>query len=87
MEVSYSASAIEDLKYWKQSGNKKIMERITALIHSIEATPFQGIGKPEALKHNLKGFWSRRINGEHRIVYRLVNPEEVEVISLRFHYK
>jgi toxin YoeB len=86
MEIVYSNTALEDLKFWKQSGNKKMMERISALISSIEASPFEGIGKPEALKHNLKGFWSRRINHEHRIVYRVINENKIEVISLRFHY-
>ena len=86
MEIGYSDEAKEHLQFWKQSGNKKVMQKITALILSIEVTPYEGIGKPEALKHQLAGLWSRRINHEHRLVYRVINVNEVEIVSLRFHY-
>ena len=67
MEIIYSSDAIEDLTFWKKSGNKAIMKKITSIIISISETPFEGIGKPEPLKHNLAGQWSRRITQEHPI--------------------
>jgi toxin YoeB len=86
MEIGYSDIAMEHLLFWKQSGNVKVMKKISQLITAIEQTPFEGIGKPEALKYDLSGFWSRRINQEHRLVYRFINDNEVEIVSLRFHY-
>lgn len=88
MEVIYSPQALDDIEYWKKSGNKAIMVRITTLINDIVAHPFSGIGKPEALKYDLAGYWSRRINSEHRIVYS-VHDEMIEVyiLSMRYHYK
>ena len=85
MEVGYSAKAMEDIAYWKKSGNKKIQQKIVALISSIEKTPFTGIGSPEALKYNLAGFWSRRINQEHRLIYE-VSKNTVIIHSLLGHY-
>jgi toxin YoeB len=85
MEVGYSAKAMEDIAYWKKSGNKKIQQKIAALISSIEETPFTGIGSPEALKYNLAGLWSRRINQEHRLVYE-VSKNTVIIHSLLGHY-
>ncbi len=66
MEIIFTNRAIGDVSYWKKSGNKNIQNKITRLLKSIEETPFEGIGKPEALKYELNGFWSRRINNEHR---------------------
>jgi toxin YoeB len=86
MEISFTPIALEQVVYWKKSGNKKVMQKIDMLLKSIIETPYTGIGKPEELKHNLKGCWSRRITVEHRLVYRVVSEEEVEIISLRFHY-
>ncbi|MDA9368588.1 Txe/YoeB family addiction module toxin [Flavobacteriaceae bacterium] len=87
MEVIFSPSAIKELDFWKHSGNKGLQKKISALLVSIVATPYHGIGKPEQLKGTLSGFWSRRISREHRLVYR-VNDEknQIEVISMRFHY-
>ena len=85
MEIIYSPKAQEDIQFWKRSGNKKIMSRISDLIASIEADPFLGIGKPEPLKYDLSDCWSRRITKEHRVVYRLVG-KNLEIVSLRFHY-
>lgn len=62
MEIVFSPQAIEDLQFWNKAGNKIIQKRIQALLISIQETPFVGIGKPEALKYNLSGTWSRRIN-------------------------
>ena len=85
MEVGYSAKAMDDIFYWKKSGNKKIQQKIAALIASIEETPFTGIGFPEALKYNLTGFWSRRINQEHRLIYE-VSKNTIIIHSLLGHY-
>ncbi len=87
MEVIFRPEADEHLAFWKQSGNKKVMQKIKNLLESIVSTPYEGIGKPEPLKYNLTGCWSRRITEEHRLVYRLINNDtEVEILSLRFHY-
>ena len=85
MEVIYSPKAIEDLKYWKKSGNKIIQKRISALIDAIQQNPYGGIGKPEPLKYALSGFWSRRITQEHRLVYR-IEGDVIEIAQLRYHY-
>ena len=85
MEIVLAPQAIEDLQYWNKSGNKIIQKRIQALLASIQETPFKGIGKPEALKHNLSGKWSRRITNEHRLLY-VVNNNDVTILALRFHY-
>ncbi len=62
MEIIYNQKALDDLEFWKQSGNTKIQKKISELIEAIELNPFIGIGKPEALKFQLAGKWSRRIN-------------------------
>ena len=86
MEIVFAGTASEDLEYWSQSGQTSIQNKITSLLQSIRQTPYSGIGKPEPLKHDLSGYWSRRINKEHRVVYR-VEDQKVIVVSLRFHYK
>ena len=83
----YSPEALDDIQYWKKSGDRNIMSKISALVSSIEKTPFSGIGKPEALKYDLAGCWSRRISKEHRLVYRVLGNKLIEIISLRFHYQ
>ena len=85
MEITFADRARGDLEWWKASGNTKAMAKITALLQSIKHTPFDGIGKPEPLKHSLSGTWSRRINSSHRIVYE-VYAESVQIISLKGHY-
>ena len=85
MEVGYSPKAVQDLAYWKKSGNKKIQQKNFALISSIEETPFTGIGSPEPLKHNLRGLWSRRINQEHRLIYE-TSKNTIIIHSLVGHY-
>ncbi len=70
MEVAYTDKAKEDLVFWKKSGNSTIQKKITQLLFSIEQNPFAGIGKPEQLRFELTGLWSRRINKEHRIVMK-----------------
>lgn len=87
MEVSYTPEAVKDLKYWKKSGDKTIQKKIKELVKSIEKTPHEGIGKPEQLKYELAGYWSRRINREHRLVYEVFEEEEKIIIhSLKGHY-
>ncbi|MBE6084015.1 MAG: Txe/YoeB family addiction module toxin [Selenomonas ruminantium] len=76
--------AWDDYVYW-QTQDKKTLKRINALIKDIRRHPFEGIGKPEPLKQNLSGFWSRRIDGTNRIVYA-VDEEVVTIISCRTHY-
>ena len=85
MEVAYSPKAMYDLKFWRMSGNKNIQKKISDLIESIQADPFKGLGKPEALKYDLAGIWSRRINQEHRLVYEVDN-NRIFIYSLRGHY-
>lgn len=86
MEIIYSEIAQEDILYWRKSGNKGIQKKIQSLIEDIKKTPFEGIGKPHALKYNLSGSWSRRINDEHRIVYA-VDGDFIKIDSLRGHYE
>ncbi|OOQ60602.1 Txe/YoeB family addiction module toxin [Mucilaginibacter pedocola] len=85
MEIELFADAIEDLKYWKKSGNQIVQKKIQQLFVDVQAHPFEGIGKPEALKYNLSGKWSRRITSEHRMVYEVVD-ETIRIYSLRGHY-
>lgn len=86
MEIEFLGKALDDIDYWKKSGNKTIQKRITKLLQNMSKTPIAGLGKPEQLKHELTGYWSRRITEEHRIVYTL-SENKIKVISLRFHYK
>ena len=87
MEIIYSLKALEDISYWKKSGNKAVQEKISALIDDIIIHPYSGIGKPEALKHQLSGSWSRRITRTDRLVYT-VNIENniLEIETVRGHY-
>jgi toxin YoeB len=85
MEIIYQPKALDDLKYWKKPDQKQIQEKITNLLQSIIETPFEGIGKPEALKHEWSGMWSRRINNEPRLIYE-VKDGEIHVYSLKDHY-
>lgn len=85
MEIELTPDANKDLTYWKSTNNTKVLARIRELLESISETPFQGIGKPEALKHNLSGKWSRRIDKENRIVYQIKN-NTIYIQSLKGHY-
>lgn len=84
MKIEFSENAWEDYLYW-QKIDKNILKRINSLIQDIQRSPFEGIGKPEPLKHALSGFWSRRINDEHRIIYT-VEGEVLQLAQLRYHY-
>ena len=84
MNKLFTDEAWRDYIYWNET-DKNILQKINVLIKEIDRTPFEGIGKPEQLKQNLKGFWSRRINQEHRVVYK-VEDNQVIYISFRYHY-
>ncbi|MBW6512447.1 MAG: Txe/YoeB family addiction module toxin [Desulfuromonadaceae bacterium] len=84
MKPIFSKNAWEDYQYWLKT-DSKIHNRVNALIQDIQRSPFSGVGKPEALKHGLSGYWSRRINDEHRIVYK-VDGAAVFIAQLRYHY-
>jgi toxin YoeB len=79
-----SEHAWGDYLYW-QRADRKILRRINTLIKEIQRSPLEGIGKPEPLKHGLSGYWSRRINDEHRIVYK-VEVDSLFIAQLRYHY-
>lgn len=84
MKLVFSEEAWEDYLYWQKT-DKKLLERIHSLIKDISRSPFKGIGKPEPLKHALAGYWSRRINDEHRIVYKVADGSML-IAQLRYHY-
>jgi len=84
MNKKFTDEAWKDYLYWIEN-DKKILKRINQLIKEIDRNPYNGIGKPELLKANLQGYWSRRINSEHRIIYAVEN-KEIVYISFRFHY-
>lgn len=84
MKLTFSSRAWEEYLFWQQI-DKQMLKRINLLIKEIQRTPFEGIGKPEPLKHGLSGYWSRRIDDEHRLVYKFVN-DELFIAQLRYHY-
>ena len=81
----WSDHAWEDYLYW-QTQDKKILKRINQLIKDIDRNGYKGLGKPEPLKYELQGYWSRRIDDEHRLVYRIVD-NKIEIVSCRLHYQ
>ncbi len=83
--MKLSEQAVEDIAYWNKSDAKKAA-KIFSLLKNIMNTPFAGIGKPEPLKHDLAGYWSRRIDHEHRLIYK-VTENAVFVASCRYHYR
>jgi toxin YoeB len=88
MRLLWSAAVWEDYLYW-QENDRQILQRINALLQDIRRHPFNGIGKPEPLRGDLAGWWSRRITGDHRIVYRVCGAGEeqrIEVVACRYHY-
>lgn len=84
MKLIFSETAWEDYVYWQKT-DKKVLNRTNELIKAIMRTPFEGIGKPEPLKHGFAGYWSRRINDEHRIVYK-VQDDSLFIAQCRYHY-
>lgn len=84
MILSWAEHAWEDYLYWQET-DKKIIKRINMLIKDIQRHPFEGIGDPEPLKHHWSGYWSRRIDREHRIVYKITD-EALYIVQCRYHY-
>ncbi|EXJ09053.1 MULTISPECIES: Txe/YoeB family addiction module toxin [Nitrincola] len=84
MKLIFSENAWEDYLYWQKT-DKRTLTRINNLIKDIKRNPFEGIGKPEPLKHNLTGYWSRRINEEDRMVYKAID-DTLLIAQLRYHY-
>lgn len=88
MDLRFSTAAWDDYQFWLAT-DKKTLRRLNVLIKDVARSPFEGIGKPEPLKENLSGWWSRRITEEHRLVYRVVGDDEdriIEIASCRYHY-
>ncbi|MDY0222017.1 MAG: Txe/YoeB family addiction module toxin [Desulfobacterium sp.] len=84
MKLIFSDHAWDDYIFWQKT-DKKILRRINTLIKETQRNPFEGIGKPEQLKHALSGYWSRRITDEHRFIYK-VSEDSIEIVQLRYHY-
>ena len=84
MKLVFSEKAWEDYLHW-QSTDRKTLRRINTLIKEVKRAPFEGIGKPESLRHALAGYWSRRIDGEHRLVYK-IDGGSMLIAQLRYHY-
>ncbi len=85
MRLVWSITSWKDYLYWQQTNRKKV-NRINELIKSCIRTPFEGIGKPESLKGDLRGYWSRRIDSEHRLVYKY-EEDKLFIVACRYHYK
>jgi len=84
MRIVFSKISWQDYTSWLQE-DKKMLQKINALIRDIQRTPYEGIGKPEALRYDLTGYWSRRIDREHRLVYQ-VDENEIRIYSCKYHY-
>ncbi len=84
MKIVFTEHSWSDYLYWRRN-DKRMLRRINELIRDTMRSPFDGIGKPEPLKHRLQGCWSRRINEEHRLIYEVAG-EELRIISCRYHY-
>jgi toxin YoeB len=88
MKIAWTEDAWQDYLHWQQA-DEKILVSINALIRDIKRNPFKGLGKPEPLKHELQGWWSRRISGEHRLVYRVSGKrgdQQLDIVQCRYHY-
>ena len=89
MDISFTQNGWDDFEYWIENDPETVI-KIKELIKSIRQNPFQGIGKPEPLKYNLKSYWSRRISSEHRLVYKVMGTKGVDqkcvILQCRFHY-
>ncbi|WP_456430439.1 Txe/YoeB family addiction module toxin [Nitratifractor sp.] len=84
MKLIWSESSWEDYLYW-QKQDRRILKKINKLLKEISRHPFEGLGKPEPLKHTLQGCWSRRIDDEHRLVYK-ITKDAILIVSCRYHY-
>lgn len=85
-QLEFSGQANRDIDFHKKSGNKALLKKLFQLLEERTEHPSSGSGKPEQLKHNLAGYWSRRINHEHRLVYKILENETVRVYSAKSHY-
>ena len=85
MEVIFKSKALDDIKYWKKSGQLNTQNKISRLINDIIAHPYTGLGKPEALKYELTGLWSREIDKGNRLIYEVVD-KQLQIVSMRGHY-
>ena len=85
MKVGFTPEGWEDYQYWQQT-DKRLLKRVNELIRDICRDPHDGIGKPERLRHALSGYWSRRINEEHRLVYA-IDGDVVWIVKARYHYE
>ena len=83
-KITFEIKAFEEFTYWANN-DKKIFKKILSLLKDTQKNPFSGLGKPEALKHELQGCWSKRINQEHRLVYQ-VEDDSIVILSCRYHY-
>ena len=84
--LDFTDKAKEDIAYHRKTGNRAVLNKTLALLEELSEHPFSGTGKPEAMKHNLSGLWSRRINREHRLVYE-VEEDTVFILSVKGHYE
>lgn len=84
--LRFSEQAIEDIRHHKRAGSKSVVNKITLLLEELAIHPFTGTGKPEPLKHSLTGYWARRINREHRLIYE-VSGDVVHILSAKSHYQ
>lgn len=84
--LEFSRQAIKDIDFHKKTGNKASLKKLFQLLEELTEHPTSGTGKPEQLKHNLAGYWSRRISQEHRIVYKIMENETVRIYSAKGHY-
>jgi toxin YoeB len=88
MDLRFSSAAWEDYQYWVEA-DRNVLRRLNAVLKDVIRSPFEGIGKPEPLKGDLSGWWSRRITDQHRLVYRVVGTKGaqlLEIAACRFHY-
>lgn len=88
MKLLWTSQGWEDYRHW-QDADRKVLRTINDLLRDIERDPFKGLGKPEPLRHALQGWWSRRITGEHRLVYRVTGKgeiQQIEIAACRYHY-
>lgn len=85
MHVLFTAAGWDDYVHW-QTEDRKTLKKINDLIKDIKRAPYEGIGKPEPLKHQLQGYWSRRIDPEHRLVYQVAGGKTLVIVACRYHY-
>ncbi len=85
--IDFTKQAKNDIDFHRKSGNKAVLKKINALLEELVEHPFTGTGKPEALKYDLAGLWSRRINHEHRLVYEVIGDTIVVIVAAKEHYE